>query len=47
MAQGLLVIPTGAKVVRFVPPLVCGNSDVEQAANLFKRSLLRVIEGSS
>lgn len=33
MAQGLLLVPAGPKVVRFVPPLIVSAAEIEQALN--------------
>lgn len=34
MAQGLLLVPAGPKVVRFVPPLIVSASEIERAAQV-------------
>ncbi len=39
MAEGLLVVPAGPKVVRFVPPLVVSAEEVDQAIQAIRRSL--------
>jgi acetylornithine aminotransferase len=31
MAAGVLVVPTGTKVVRFIPPLIVTEDEVNQA----------------
>jgi acetylornithine/N-succinyldiaminopimelate aminotransferase len=39
LAEGLLVIPAGAQVVRLVPPLIVSAADVDQALALLDRTL--------
>ena len=39
LAEGLLVIPAGTKVVRLVPPLIVTEADVDQALRLLDRTL--------
>lgn len=39
MAEGLLLVPAGPKVVRFVPPLVVTEAEVDQALQILERSL--------
>ena len=39
LAEGLLVIPAGAKVVRMVPPLIVSEAEVDQALALLDRTL--------
>lgn len=40
MAHGLLLVPAGAQVVRFVPPLVIKARQVRQAVALLERALI-------
>ena len=40
IAAGLLLVPAGTTVVRFVPPLVVTEEDVEQALVAFESALL-------
>lgn len=37
MEQGLLLVPAGPKVVRFVPPLIVSDEEVEQAAQIVEQ----------
>ncbi|MBD2001265.1 aspartate aminotransferase family protein [Leptolyngbya sp. FACHB-541] len=39
MAEGLLLVPAGPKVVRFVPPLIVSAAEVSQALQAVERSL--------
>lgn len=39
IAQGLLLVPAGPKVIRFVPPLVVSAEEVEQAAQILEKTL--------
>lgn len=39
LAEGLLVIPAGTKVVRLVPPLIVTEADVDEALALIDRTL--------
>lgn len=39
MAEGLLLVPAGPKVVRFVPPLIVAAEEVDQALQIVDRSL--------
>ena len=43
LAEGLLVIPAGAQVVRMVPPLVVSEADVKEAIALLDRALGTVL----
>lgn len=43
LAEGLLVIPAGAKVVRFIPPLIVTEADVNQALTLVDRTLNKLV----
>jgi acetylornithine/N-succinyldiaminopimelate aminotransferase len=42
MNAGLLLVPAGPKVVRFVPPLVVTEAEIETAVNLVDRVLAQV-----
>ncbi len=42
LAEGLLVIPAGAQVVRFIPPLIVSDVDVAEALVLIDRALTAV-----
>ena len=39
MAEGLLLVPAGGQVVRFVPPLVINRRQIEQALQRLDRAL--------
>lgn len=39
MAQGLLLVPAGPKVVRFVPPLIVSEAEIEQAAAIVEQAV--------
>jgi acetylornithine aminotransferase len=43
MAQGLLLVPAGPKVVRFVPPLIVTAAEVDQALQLFEQAIADVV----
>nr|WP_228035074.1 aspartate aminotransferase family protein [Oculatella sp. LEGE 06141] len=42
MAEGLLLVPAGPKVVRFVPPLIVSESEVDQALQALERAFAAV-----
>ncbi len=42
MEEGLLLAPAGTKVLRFVPPLVVSQSEVDEAANILERAIAKV-----
>jgi acetylornithine aminotransferase len=44
MDQGLLLAPAGAKVLRFVPPLVVTEAEVDQAATILEKVIEQLIE---
>lgn len=39
MAEGLLLVPAGPQVVRFVPPLIVSESDINQAIAITRQAL--------
>ena len=39
--EGLLLVPAGPKVVRFVPPLVVNEQEVDDALVAFEKALLK------
>jgi acetylornithine/N-succinyldiaminopimelate aminotransferase len=41
--QGLLVVPAGANVVRFVPPLTIKSAQIRQAVQLLEQALLSLV----
>lgn len=41
MAEGLLIAPAGAKVLRFVPPLVVSQDEVEQALRILETAIAK------
>jgi len=38
ISEGLLLVPAGTHVVRFVPPLIVGEDDVREALEIFERA---------
>jgi len=42
IAEGLLLVPAGPKVVRFVPPLIVTAAEIEQALIALKRALAAI-----
>ena len=42
MAEGLLLVPAGPQVVRFVPPLVISRRELRQALQRLDRALARL-----
>ncbi|WP_417040578.1 aspartate aminotransferase family protein [Cylindrospermopsis raciborskii] len=42
MEEGLLLVPAGPKVVRFVPPLIVTDTDINQALQCVERALSRI-----
>lgn len=44
MAEGLLLVPAGPKVVRFVPPLIVSAAEVEQALAAVKQAVVAVAQ---
>jgi len=42
MEEGLLLVPAGPKVVRFVPPLIVTDTDINQALQCVERALARI-----
>jgi acetylornithine/N-succinyldiaminopimelate aminotransferase len=42
MDQGLLLVPAGPKVVRFVPPLIVSAAEIEQAVRIVEGVLAQV-----
>lgn len=42
LAEGLLLVPAGPKVVRFVPPLIVAPSEVDQALEVVDRALAQL-----
>ena len=39
MESGLLLAPAGAKVLRFVPPLVVNQAEVDRAADILEQTI--------
>jgi acetylornithine/N-succinyldiaminopimelate aminotransferase len=37
MAEGLLLVPAGTKVVRFVPPLIVSAAEIDKAVSIIDR----------
>lgn len=42
MEEGLLLVPAGPKVVRFVPPLIVTDTDINQALQCVERAMARI-----
>jgi acetylornithine aminotransferase len=42
MAQGLLLVPAGPKVIRFVPPLIVSAEEIDQAAQGVENAIAAV-----
>ena len=42
MAQGLLLVPAGPKVIRFVPPLIVSAEEIDQAAQAVENTIAAV-----
>ena len=42
MAEGLLLVPAGPKVVRFVPPLIVSAEEVNQAAQMLETAVRKL-----
>ena len=42
MAQGLLLVPAGPKVVRMVPPLIVSAAEITEGLNLFQTTLASI-----
>ena len=40
MESGLLLVPAGLRVVRFVPPLVVEEKDIDDALKMFEAALV-------
>ncbi len=43
MEQGLLLVPAGTKVIRFVPPLIVSEAEVNQAADILESVLAELV----
>lgn len=43
MAQGLLLVPAGPKVIRFVPPLIVSAQEIEQATQTFEQAIAALV----
>lgn len=43
MSQGLLLVPAGPKVIRFVPPLIVSDQEIEQAIQVFEQAIAALI----
>ncbi len=44
MEEGLLLVPAGSKVVRFVPPLIVTEADVDRALQILSQVMASVME---
>lgn len=43
MSQGLLLVPAGPKVIRFVPPLIVSAQEIEQATQTFEQAIAALV----
>jgi acetylornithine aminotransferase len=43
IAQGLLLVPAGPKVVRFVPPLIVTAAEIDQALQILEQTIVNLI----
>jgi acetylornithine/N-succinyldiaminopimelate aminotransferase len=43
MAQGLLLVPAGPKVIRFVPPLIVSNEEVDRATQVLEQAIASLV----
>jgi len=41
MSEGLLLVPAGPSVVRFVPPLIVSKEEIDQALDIFERTVAK------
>jgi acetylornithine aminotransferase len=39
MGEGLLLVPAGPKVIRFVPPLIVSAEEIDQAAESVEKAI--------
>ena len=39
MEEGLLLVPAGSNIIRFVPPLIVSKEEVKRALDLFEKAL--------
>mmetsp|Transcript_3319 Transcript_3319/g.4915 ORF Transcript_3319/g.4915 Transcript_3319/m.4915 type:complete len:480 (+) Transcript_3319:183-1622(+) len=44
MKEGLLLVPAGPKVVRFVPPLIVSEAEIEEALQKFEKAVSNRVE---
>uniref|UniRef100_A0A7S2R4J0 acetylornithine transaminase n=1 Tax=Eucampia antarctica TaxID=49252 RepID=A0A7S2R4J0_9STRA len=47
MKEGLLLVPAGPSVVRFVPPLIVSEKQIDEALEIFERALNNMVTKSS
>jgi acetylornithine aminotransferase len=43
MAEGLLLVPAGPKVLRFVPPLIVTEAEVDTALQAVEKVMARLV----
>jgi len=43
ISQGLLLVPAGPKVVRFVPPLIVSAAEIDRALQLFESAIAQLV----
>jgi acetylornithine/N-succinyldiaminopimelate aminotransferase len=46
MAEGLLLVPAGPKVLRFVPPLIVTEAEINQAVEMLKTALSKLLSSN-
>ena len=44
MNEGLLIVPAGPKVLRFVPPLIITETEVMEAMDALARAIANVVK---
>jgi acetylornithine/N-succinyldiaminopimelate aminotransferase len=45
MEEGLLIAPAGTKVLRFVPPLIVSEAEIEKACTILEKAIAKVVSG--
>jgi len=46
MEKGLLLVPAGVRVVRFVPPLIVTEEEIDKAVEIFREVIKDVAGGN-
>lgn len=44
MENGVLVVPAGPKVIRFVPPLIVSEAEIDAAMKKFESAITKLVE---